>query len=151
MDVRGLPAVERLKLQLVVDEATGCWLWRGANGGKAAGNSGYGVFTLEGRSVSSHRAAWLLLRGPIGAGLCVLHHCDNRRCCNPDHLYLGDKKQNRKDFMQRHPKAQEIVARGIKAGAAGAKRFWDAMDETQKVAFVAKRAAAQAAKRRISE
>jgi hypothetical protein len=27
----------------------------------------------------------------------VLHHCDNRLCCNPDHLYLGTDADNVRD------------------------------------------------------
>jgi predicted XRE-type DNA-binding protein len=38
---------------------------------------------------------------PLEASDWVLHKCDNRLCINPDHLYLGDRKQNFKDMRER--------------------------------------------------
>jgi hypothetical protein len=37
----------------------------------------------------------------IPDGMWVLHHCDNRRCVNPDHLYIGDVKDNSRDAVVR--------------------------------------------------
>ena len=44
----------------------------------------------------AHRYAYELYHGPIG-NRHVLHKCDNRKCVNPEHLYLGDAKQNALD------------------------------------------------------
>lgn len=52
---------------------------------------GYGQ---SGRSTLVHRDSWSQKHGPIPDGLCVLHRCDNRRCYNPDHLYLGTRTDN---------------------------------------------------------
>lgn len=39
--------------------------------------------------------------GEIQEGLCVLHRCDNKKCVNPNHLYVGTKKQNTLDAVSR--------------------------------------------------
>ena len=49
----------------------------------------------------AHRAVWKLENGPINDGLYVCHHCDNRMCCNPLHLFLGTAKDNAVDKVQK--------------------------------------------------
>lgn len=74
---------------------SGCWEWTGARQ-----RTGYGRVSRGGAGnglVGAHRAAWELTRGPIPAGLWVLHKCDNPPCCNPDHLFLGTAKDNNAD------------------------------------------------------
>jgi hypothetical protein len=41
--------------------------------------------------------SWILSRGEIPDGLCVLHGCDTPECTNPDHLFLGTCGDNNKD------------------------------------------------------
>lgn len=69
-----------------------CWAW-------TAGTfrSGYGAYKWEGKIRRAHRVAWELCYGPIPDGLHVLHRCNNRACCNPVHLYLGDHFDNMRD------------------------------------------------------
>lgn len=95
VDVR--PAVERFWEK--VDRSGGpeaCWPWTGAT------QKGYGAFGLEdGKIVRAHRFMWEITYGPIPDGLNVLHHCDNRPCCNPHptHLFLGTFQDNTLDMV----------------------------------------------------
>lgn len=73
---------------------TPCMEWAGARTPK-----GYGQTYVRGRRAPqrAHRVAWEAARGPIPAGLFVLHACDNPPCVNVDHLYLGTAADNARD------------------------------------------------------
>jgi hypothetical protein len=73
----------------------GCWGWR------IATVDGYGVFGCRGRIWRAHRASWTIHFGPIPAGLCVLHHCDNPPCTNPEHLWIGTIGDNNRDAVRK--------------------------------------------------
>ena len=74
----------------------GCWDWTAARG-----SNGYGQSWYEGRAQPAHRVAWTLTYGPIPDGLWVLHHCDNRLCVRPEHLFLGDNRANQLDALRK--------------------------------------------------
>ncbi len=92
-----LPAKERLMQAVSIDTNTGCWNWT-----LSAFKGGYGAFRIDnGKQVSAHRAAYQLLVGPIPEGIHVLHKCDNPRCVNPYHLWLGTHRENMLDKMNK--------------------------------------------------
>lgn len=75
-----------------------CWIWR-------PGKNRYGTYHVGthfgGRRLKpAHQASYLLHVGPTN-GLHVLHKCDNNRCVNPKHLYLGTHQDNMKDRKDR--------------------------------------------------
>lgn len=79
-----------------VRKSDGCWEWT------ASTASGYGTFGLtRDTMVGAHRFSWKLHFGPIPPGLYVLHHCDNRRCVNPAHLFLGTAQDNTMDMVRK--------------------------------------------------
>lgn len=71
-----------------------CWNWTAAVRRK---DEGYGAFWFNRRHHPASRIAWILTHGDINHGLVVCHKCDNPRCCNPNHLFLGTPKENDTD------------------------------------------------------
>ncbi len=78
-----------------VDKSGACWLWTAATAG-----FGYGKFVVKKGQApqSAHRLAYAWEVGPIPAGAQVLHRCDEPRCVNPAHLFLGTQRDNMLDM-----------------------------------------------------
>lgn len=89
-----ITAIERFWSK--VDKSGDCWVW---TGGKTS--AGYGEYNVDGRTVYAHRYASEITDGPIPAGISVLHHCDNRPCVRPDHLFRGTHQDNMDDMWRK--------------------------------------------------
>lgn len=77
-----------------------CWPWiAGTDGKRGYGRIGTGSRTdKSARSTQAQRVAWTLMFGPIDDDICVCRHCDNPPCCNPKHLFLGNRAANLADM-----------------------------------------------------
>ncbi len=71
-----------------------CWEWKGSFRGK------YGQIRVNKKQYSAHRFSWILHNGHPG-DLWVLHKCDNVKCVNPNHLFLGTAKENTHDMINK--------------------------------------------------
>lgn len=78
-----------LKINPPIWNGTRCWIWTGAKQPE-----GYGRTWVNGKKISTHRAVYELLVGPIPEGLDLDHLCRNRACCNPKHLEPVTRSEN---------------------------------------------------------
>jgi hypothetical protein len=97
-----------------------CWVWTGCT------IAGYGQLRINKRNEPAHRFSYSTHCGVVGE-LWVLHKCDNPRCVNPSHLFLGDHTANTSDKMakKRHrgPRGERCAQHILTAGAVQQIRF----------------------------
>jgi len=93
---KGLSLLDRLLNKIIINQHTNCWEWQGSTN-----NIGYG-FIRDGRNMrTAHRVSYEEHVGVIPKGMCVCHTCDNTKCINPNHLWLGTRKQNTIDMLNK--------------------------------------------------
>jgi len=85
---------EKLEARLIPGE-NDCLEWTGYRN-----RDGYGQIQVDGKKLLAHRVAWMLHSGEMPS-LLVCHTCDNPRCCNVEHLYVGTHTDNMKDKVDR--------------------------------------------------
>ena len=95
-----------------IEKTDGCWNWLGE-----VTVYGYGIHKALGKRLRAHRHMLEHVLGQNIDGKVVMHMCDNRRCCNPDHLVAGTCVDNVNDMVQK------------KRNAFGEKNGWSKLKE----------------------
>lgn len=112
--VASLSPMELRLLRKFLDRTTkspNCWIWTGG-----LSKSGYGQLHAPALGERrAHRVSFILHRGAIPDGLLVLHKCDNPRCVNPAHLFLGTPLDNIRDMIA---KGRDDKVKGMRHPAA---------------------------------
>jgi hypothetical protein len=106
---------ERFWKYALSEPNSGCWIWIGS-----LARSGYGQIqnSKTRQPETAHTLSWRINCGPIPDDVHVLHQCDQRWCCNPDHLFLGTNTDNIHDAQCKGRLRGRNVAKGEESGLA---------------------------------
>jgi hypothetical protein len=107
---RSIPIEEQFHKYLGPPTETGCILWTGRTSINGYGYIRYPSRHYQRKGTFAHRVAYRLAYGDFNEELLVCHKCDihypvgdrtYRRCCNPEHLFLGTHQDNMADMTSK--------------------------------------------------
>lgn len=124
--------LDRLKISYEknVIRTEGCWDWKGP-----INKGGYTIMTCrkQNGAETGHRASWLIHKGEIPKFKHICHSCDNRRCTNPDHLWIGTNKQNNDDKIKKGREAKNTPPHKIGSENGASKLKEDQVKEIKEL------------------
>ncbi len=92
--------IAKFRLKMIPVPGSACLIWKNHKD-----KWGYGYFRAKVNGeifeMRAHRVSFALFNGPLLPGKCVLHHCDNPGCVNPEHLFLGTNQDNTNDMLKK--------------------------------------------------
>lgn len=103
---------QRFEKSFTKSDPDKCWEWE-----SKLTNGGYGQFKFydkknKQKTTGAHRISFIFYKGEIPEGMFVCHSCDNPRCVNPKHLWLGTAADNNADKVSKNRQARHIHKNG---------------------------------------
>jgi len=100
---------QRLAARTEIDPLSACHVWQGPRN-----RTGYPVVSLHGTRHLVHRLGWTLRYGRIRDGFELCHRCDEPRCINPDHHFVGTHQANMADRRHKNRARRERAAADLR-------------------------------------
>lgn len=98
-------------LRYISKHENGCWIYTGE-----ILKNGYGRFHYGGKRHLAHRFSFRFFNGYIKENYLVCHSCDNRKCVNPLHLWLGSYRDNNIDTIKKGRRPKRRASLVCRAG-----------------------------------
>jgi hypothetical protein len=112
MKFKTIPIEQRIWQKIDIKSPNECWNWKSTKA-----SNGYGLIWKNGANHLAHRTLYEIIYGPIpSVKLHVCHKCDNRLCCNPNHLFLGTALDNVHDMISKGREDHTKNCRGEDSG-----------------------------------
>ena len=83
----------------LLEKTNTCWNWK-----STISKRGYGKFFYKNKQMLAHRFSYMIFNGELKHGMYVCHKCDNTKCVNPEHLFLGTNSDNVRDCVKKNRK-----------------------------------------------
>lgn len=88
---------DHIERNVSISDESLCWKWTGS----ICPRLKWGIFNCRGSRIRAQTATYEVFCGDIIHGAQVLNSCDERTCCNPEHLFIGSYSDYRVQYMKR--------------------------------------------------